>query len=43
MRIYLINFKVEVKEGPLDFTHEMEPFLRQQGMPVRLNQGVNDF
>ncbi|KAK4401929.1 turnover protein 4 [Sesamum angolense] len=27
---------VELKEGPLDqFTHEMEPFLRKQGMPVR--------
>ncbi|KAL6964354.1 hypothetical protein U1Q18_035409 [Sarracenia purpurea var. burkii] len=33
--------KVEIKEGPLDqFTHEMEPFLRKQGMPVRLNKGV---
>ncbi|XP_059648133.1 uncharacterized protein LOC132294333 [Cornus florida] len=33
--------KVELKEGPLEqFTHEMEPFLRKQGMPVRLNRGV---
>lgn len=33
--------RVELKEGPLDqFTHEMEPFLRKQGMPVRLNKGV---
>ncbi|KAL5056005.1 hypothetical protein RYX36_036687 [Vicia faba] len=33
--------KVELKEGPLDiFTHEMEPFLRKQGMPVRLNTGA---
>lgn len=33
--------KVELKEGPLNqFTHEMEPFLRKQGMPVRLNKGV---
>ncbi|XP_009791062.1 uncharacterized protein LOC107773865 [Nicotiana tabacum] len=33
--------KVELQEGPLDqFTHEMEPFLRKQGMPVRLNKGV---
>ncbi|KAI4318492.1 hypothetical protein MLD38_032190 [Melastoma candidum] len=33
--------KVELKEGPLtEFTHEMEPFLRKQGMPVRLNKGV---
>ncbi|KAK2978790.1 hypothetical protein RJ640_002572 [Escallonia rubra] len=32
---------VELKEGPLEqFTHEMEPFLRKQGMPVRLNKGV---
>ncbi|KAL8160166.1 hypothetical protein V2J09_001703 [Rumex salicifolius] len=32
--------KVELKEGPLDqFTHEMEPFLRKQGLPVRLNKG----
>ncbi|KVI10984.1 Ribosomal protein L10/acidic P0 [Cynara cardunculus var. scolymus] len=32
---------MELKEGPLDqFTHEMEPFLRKQGMPVRLNRGV---
>ena len=34
-------FQVELKEGPLDqFTHEMEPFLRKQGMPVRLNKGA---
>lgn len=33
--------KVELPEGPLEqFTHEMEPFLRKQGMPVRLNKGV---
>ncbi|KAK0588391.1 hypothetical protein LWI29_000390 [Acer saccharum] len=33
--------KVELLEGPLEqFTHEMEPFLRKQGMPVRLNKGV---
>nr|VDD36789.1 unnamed protein product [Brassica oleracea] len=26
---------VELKEGPLEqFTHEMEPFLRKQGMPI---------
>ncbi|KAK3135942.1 hypothetical protein QOZ80_5BG0425620 [Eleusine coracana subsp. coracana] len=32
---------VELKEGPLEqFTHEMEPFLRKQGLPVRLNKGV---
>ncbi|KAL9690779.1 hypothetical protein QQ045_011189 [Rhodiola kirilowii] len=32
---------VELKEGPLEqFTHEMEPFLRKQGMPVKLNRGV---
>ncbi|GFP93873.1 mRNA turnover protein 4 homolog [Phtheirospermum japonicum] len=32
---------VDLKEGPLEqFTHEMEPFLRKQGMPVRLNKGV---
>eukprot|EP00270_Netrium_digitus_P019794 TRINITY_DN7913_c0_g5_i1.p1 TRINITY_DN7913_c0_g5~~TRINITY_DN7913_c0_g5_i1.p1 ORF type:complete len:287 (-),score=75.70 TRINITY_DN7913_c0_g5_i1:20-772(-) len=32
---------VELKEGPLkDFAHDMEPFLRKQGMPVRLNKGV---
>ncbi|XP_013639215.1 PREDICTED: mRNA turnover protein 4 homolog [Brassica oleracea var. oleracea] len=32
---------VELKEGPLEqFTHEMEPFLRKQGMPVRLNKGL---
>ncbi|KAI3448310.1 hypothetical protein Pfo_004975 [Paulownia fortunei] len=37
----LATEKVELKEGPLDeFTHEMEPFLRKQGMPVRLNKGV---
>ncbi|KAL5724378.1 hypothetical protein ACHQM5_007649 [Ranunculus cassubicifolius] len=36
-----VNEKVELKEGPLEqFTHEMEPFLRKQGMPVRLNGGV---
>lgn len=34
-------FQVELKEGPLEqFTHEMEPFLRKQGMPVRLNKGA---
>uniref|UniRef100_A0A1D1XM22 Ribosome assembly factor mrt4 n=1 Tax=Anthurium amnicola TaxID=1678845 RepID=A0A1D1XM22_9ARAE len=33
--------KVELKEGALEqFTHEMEPFLRKQGMPVRLNKGI---
>lgn len=31
---------MELKEGPLEFTHEMEPFLRKQGMPVRLNKGI---
>jgi mRNA turnover protein 4 len=32
---------IELKEGPLEqFTHDMEPFLRKQGMPVRLNKGV---
>ncbi|KAL9250832.1 mRNA turnover protein 4-like protein [Drosera capensis] len=32
---------VELNEGPLEqFTHEMEPFLRKQGMPVRLSKGV---
>uniref|UniRef100_A0A0D3HH68 Ribosome assembly factor mrt4 n=1 Tax=Oryza barthii TaxID=65489 RepID=A0A0D3HH68_9ORYZ len=32
---------VELKEGPLEqFTHEMEPFLRKQGLPVRLNKGA---
>lgn len=32
---------VELKEGPLEqFTHEMEPFLRKQGMPVRLKREV---
>jgi mRNA turnover protein 4 len=32
---------VELNEGPLEqFTHDMEPFLRKQGMPVRLNRGV---
>ncbi|XP_066354212.1 uncharacterized protein [Miscanthus floridulus] len=33
--------EVERKEGPLEqFTHGMEPFLRKQGLPVRLNKGV---
>lgn len=33
--------KIELKEGPLEqFTHEMEPFLRSQGMPVRLNKAA---
>ncbi|KAH7428404.1 hypothetical protein KP509_09G000200 [Ceratopteris richardii] len=32
---------IELKEGPLEqFTHDMEPFLRKQGLPVRLNKGV---
>ena len=32
---------MELKEGPLEqFTHEMEPFLRKQGLPVRLNKGL---
>ncbi|CAM6107415.1 unnamed protein product [Calypogeia fissa] len=32
---------IELKQGPLEqFTHDMEPFLRKQGMPVRLNRGV---
>uniref|UniRef100_A0A2P2KT56 Ribosome assembly factor mrt4 n=1 Tax=Rhizophora mucronata TaxID=61149 RepID=A0A2P2KT56_RHIMU len=43
-----VTEKVELKEGPLEqFTHEMEPFLRKQAMPVRLNKGfvelVSDF
>ncbi|CAI6009577.1 unnamed protein product, partial [Closterium sp. NIES-65] len=34
---------VELPEGPLtQFSHDMEPFLRKQGMPVRLNRGVID-
>lgn len=38
----ILPFQVELKEGPLDqFTHEMEPFLRKQGMPVRLNKGLH--
>ena len=41
---FLITFtmpQVELKEGPLEqFTHEMEPFLRKQGLPVRLNKGL---
>ena len=37
---YLIK-QVELNEGPLDqFSHDMEPFLRKQGMPVRLNRGI---
>lgn len=32
---------VELNEGPLEqFSHDMEPFLRKQGLPVRLNRGV---
>lgn len=32
---------VDLSEGPLEqFSHDMEPFLRKQGMPVRLNKGV---
>jgi mRNA turnover protein 4 len=32
---------VELNEGPLEqFSHDMEPFLRKQGMPVRLNRSV---
>ena len=32
--------QVELNEGPLEqFTHDMEPYLRKQGMPVRLNKG----
>eukprot|EP00271_Cylindrocystis_brebissonii_P006733 TRINITY_DN19512_c0_g1_i2.p1 TRINITY_DN19512_c0_g1~~TRINITY_DN19512_c0_g1_i2.p1 ORF type:complete len:237 (-),score=41.39 TRINITY_DN19512_c0_g1_i2:470-1180(-) len=32
---------VELPEGPLEqFTHDMEPFLRKQGLPVRLLKGV---
>lgn len=36
----LATEKVELKQGPLsEFTQEMEPFLRKQGMPVCLNKG----
>ena len=39
---FCITLQVELKEGPLDqFTHEMEPFLRKQGMPVRLSRGLH--
>ncbi|GBG78236.1 hypothetical protein CBR_g26270 [Chara braunii] len=32
---------VELEEGPLhQFPHDIEPFLRKQGMPTRLNRGV---
>eukprot|EP00244_Chara_vulgaris_P012559 TRINITY_DN668_c0_g1_i2.p1 TRINITY_DN668_c0_g1~~TRINITY_DN668_c0_g1_i2.p1 ORF type:complete len:227 (+),score=39.25 TRINITY_DN668_c0_g1_i2:293-973(+) len=32
---------VELEEGPLhQFPHDLEPFLRKQGMPTRLNRGV---
>ena len=35
-----VVMQVELNEGPLDqFTHDMEPYLRKQGMPVRLNKG----
>jgi mRNA turnover protein 4 len=38
---YSFSWQVELQEGPLEqFTHDMEPFLRKQGMPVRLNRGV---
>lgn len=37
---YWFSWQVELQEGPLEqFTHDMEPFLRKQGMPVRLNRG----
>lgn len=46
-KIHIVTFfhvwlsQMELKEGPLEqFTHEMEPFLRKQGMPVRLNKGT---
>ena len=40
MRLYLFKH-LELNEGPLDqFSHDMEPFLRIQGMPVRLNRGI---
>ncbi|KAL5724376.1 hypothetical protein ACHQM5_007647 [Ranunculus cassubicifolius] len=36
-----VTEKVVLKEGYLkQITYEMEPFLRKQGMPVRLNRGV---
>lgn len=32
--------QVELPEGPLpQFSHDMEPFLRKQGLPVRLEKG----
>ncbi|CAL9153806.1 unnamed protein product [Musa hybrid cultivar] len=35
---------VELKEGPLEqFTHEMEPYLRKQGLPVRLRKRSGSF
>lgn len=41
---FTLCLQVELNEGPLDqFTHEMEPFLRKQGMPVRLNKGLHFF
>jgi hypothetical protein len=39
--LQLSMLQVELKEGRLEqFTHEMEPFLRKQGLPVRLNKGL---
>ncbi|XP_042435320.1 mRNA turnover protein 4 homolog [Zingiber officinale] len=38
---FIATEKVDLKEGPLEqFTHEMEPYLRKQGVPVRLNKGI---
>ncbi|MFS7988449.1 putative 50S ribosomal protein L10, insertion domain superfamily [Helianthus anomalus] len=40
--VLCLTSQVELKEGPLDrFTHEMEPFLRNQGMLVPLNKGIH--
>jgi len=39
-----VDTTIELKPGPLNqFSHAMEPYLRQLGMPTKLDRGLHTF